>query len=222
MPGGWNRVREALRDAQANQPLFANAPMIIQETLLFPYINGADYIRRFRQQRRGQSPLADLPVSTEQLLHDSAFFAATRDVPTVVTLPELPGSVHATSLGEFGTRLFLYNFSKDVNSSASAAAGWDGDRVVALGTGPGAGYAWVTAWDTPFDAAEFASAAGAAIAKRYRDSTATTTADVRRFNVPGRSVTIQIAKVSGRDVVVVRDTPGASDVRLDLARITLR
>ena len=37
------------------QPIFASAPMVIQETLLFPYLNGADFVRRFKARASGQA-----------------------------------------------------------------------------------------------------------------------------------------------------------------------
>ena len=41
LPGGWDRVRALIRDAQGQMPVFAAAPMLVQETLLFPYLSGA-------------------------------------------------------------------------------------------------------------------------------------------------------------------------------------
>ena len=61
-------------EMQATQPVFASAPMVIQETLLFPYINGADFVRRYKTRVPGKLPLLDMPISTKQLMHDSAFF----------------------------------------------------------------------------------------------------------------------------------------------------
>src|ERR1043165_300435 len=38
LPGGWESMRQAIREAQATQPIFSAAPIVIQETLLFPYV----------------------------------------------------------------------------------------------------------------------------------------------------------------------------------------
>ena len=84
LPGGWESMRQMIREAQTTQPIFASAPMVIQETLLFPYINGADFVRRFNARDTGKLPFDSLPVSTEQLMHDSAYFAQPRDVPSEV------------------------------------------------------------------------------------------------------------------------------------------
>ena len=37
-------------------PVFATAPMMIQESLLFPYLSGADFVQRFKEQKgQGES-----------------------------------------------------------------------------------------------------------------------------------------------------------------------
>ena len=67
-PGGWDRVRDMIRKEQASMPIFNSAPFALQETLLFPYLSGADFIRRFKGNRgRTANPLEDLPVSSEQV-----------------------------------------------------------------------------------------------------------------------------------------------------------
>ena len=45
IPGGWGHVREMIREGQSAMPQFASAPMLLQETLLFPYLSGAEFIR---------------------------------------------------------------------------------------------------------------------------------------------------------------------------------
>ena len=40
LPGAWDRVREEIRNRQGEMPVFATAPMVIQESLLFPYLSG--------------------------------------------------------------------------------------------------------------------------------------------------------------------------------------
>ena len=46
LPGGWDRVREMIRENQSAMPIFAAAPPLIQETLIFPYLSGAEFIRQ--------------------------------------------------------------------------------------------------------------------------------------------------------------------------------
>ncbi|HMA01488.1 MAG TPA: hypothetical protein VKP02_03915, partial [Gemmatimonadaceae bacterium] len=39
LPGGWEKVRQLIRENQGSMPKFASAPEILQETLLFPYLS---------------------------------------------------------------------------------------------------------------------------------------------------------------------------------------
>ena len=49
LPGAWDRVREEIRNRQGEMPVFATAPMVIQESLLFPYLSGAEFVRRVEE-----------------------------------------------------------------------------------------------------------------------------------------------------------------------------
>src|SRR5437764_572520 len=102
LPGGWESMRSVIREAQATQPVFSSAPMVIQETLLFPYINGADFVRRFHGHfRKGRLPFDSMPVSTEQVMHDTAYFGKPRDEPSSIELPSIPGTIEQNKSGEF-------------------------------------------------------------------------------------------------------------------------
>jgi hypothetical protein len=90
LPGGWDRVRQMIREQQGSMPVFASAPTILQETLIFPYLTGAEFMRQFKQKAKGESPFTRMPTSTEQLLHPDRYFD-TRDDPTGVVLPGATG-----------------------------------------------------------------------------------------------------------------------------------
>src|SRR5579862_8204848 len=66
LPGGTEQIRAMIRDAQTTQPVFANAPMVIQESLLFPYVNGWEFVRRYVARHPQTMPFDSLPQSTEQ------------------------------------------------------------------------------------------------------------------------------------------------------------
>ena len=224
LPGGWERVRGIIRDNSASMPIFSSAPMLIQETLLFPYLSGAEFIRNFKERNAGKPPFAQMPVSTEQVLHDDRYFL-NRDDPTVVTLPPLLSgkSVYENDLGEFETRLFLFQHLKDRDAAYRGAAGWDGDRYVLFDTGKGEGIAWASVWDTSVDAAEFFDLMDTAILKRFgvvKPAQATQT--MRVYDARGRSIAVMVTEVSGRPVVVYVDVPAGSSIQVfDLSKITL-
>jgi hypothetical protein len=219
MPGGWESIRATIRESQTTQPAFSSSPMVIQETLLFPYINGADFVRRFKLHEPGKLPFEKLPISTKQLMHDSAYFGKTPDLPSEITLPKIPGTVTTNDLGEFATKLFLYQHTRDRESSTRAANGLDGDRYALVQTPQGNALAWVTVWDTPGDAAEFMSALDAVMAARF-NVRPRVTGEKRHFETAKRTVEVDVREINGRPVVLYVDVPaGASTNLVDLSQV---
>lgn len=198
LPAGWDIVRENIRQNRSSMPIFASAPLIIQESLIFPYLSGAEFIKNFKGIRKGDTLYKDIPVSTEQILHRSAYFDK-RDNPTDVRLI-VPGGtkvVYENTLGEFETRLFLYQHLKNQDDAVRGAAGWDGDRYMVLETPAGRGIVWATVWDSAVDAAEFSSML-------------TQVSEARNLQAT-RSVKITGGEVSGRPVVLYVDVPKNAD-----------
>jgi hypothetical protein len=195
MPGGWDRVRQTIRDNQAAMPVYASAPMVIQETLVFPYLSGAEFVRNFRAREPGKVPFRDLPVSTSQILHQNEFFDK-RVAPTPVSFAPVPSvaPTYTNDLGEFETRLYLYQHLNDVDEAARGASGWNGDRYVTWNTPSGPAIAWATVWLTPARAADF-----------YELMQQVATA--REPAKHGRSEKVTTGMVDGRPVVLLVDTP---------------
>jgi hypothetical protein len=222
LPGGWNSIRETIRESQSSMPIFAAAPMAIQESLLFPYLSGAEFVRRFEEKRAGQSPLAAMPISTEQVLSEDAYFGAAPDTPSRVTLPAATDAVHEETLGAFGTRLLLFQHLKNNAVAIGAAQGWDGDRYRIVRSPGGGGIVWVTVWDTPTDKAEFVDALGQAIGRRYRTGAPELRAGTRTYRGSGRVVVITPLQIGGREAVMYVDVPtGAPTSLIDPRRITI-
>lgn len=225
LPGGWDRVREVIRENNSSMPIFSSAPTLIQETLLFPYLSGAEFMRAFKEKYPGKSPFDQMPVSSEQVMHDDRFFL-NRDDPTTVTLPAPPGKViYENDLGEFETRLLLFEHLKDRDAAYRGAAGWDGDRYVLFETGGrgGEGLAWVSVWDTSVDAAEFFDLMDTAILKRFGNvKPSQASENTRVYSARGRSIAVTAGDVDGRPVVLYVDVPaGASTNVIDLRKVTL-
>ncbi len=226
IPASWDAIREGIRSGQQSMPLFANAPTYFQETLLFPYLTGAEFIRQFKRQRGAQAPFAPFAQSSEQLLHPEKYLSATPDLPTRVTLaaPRAGSLVYEDNLGEFETRLFLYQHLKDLGTAASAANGWDGDRFQAIETSAGPALAWVTVWDSPVEAAEFRDAMQRLLERRYQLAAgAGGTGDERQWTGKGRHLRLVAGEIGGRPVVVYEDAPASVTQRLlPLDRVTLQ
>ena len=235
MPGGWDRIRDVIRDGQTGMPVFASAPRAVREGLLFPYLGGADFVRRFIEKRSQSELLTDLPVSTKQILNDAAYFTADkskRDTPTDVTLPApTVGKVtYTNTFGEFEARLILVQHLKDEAVARRGASGIDGDRYSLISTPQGDALAWASVWDTPVDAGDFLDLLGDAIRRRYELAPPSVLPGslVRHYEIAAkgsrgaRVITIRLEQVDGRPLVYYIDAPAAvGDAIIDVKRITL-
>jgi hypothetical protein len=223
--GGRDAMREMIRERMSAMPVMATAPMVIQESLLFPYLSGADFVQRFKEQRKGTSPLLAIPRSTEQVLHTGAYFASSPDEPSVVALPAPAGAtkVYENDLGEFGVRLFLYQHLGDQATASRAAAGWDGDRYMVLDRGGARGIVWASAWDTALEAAEFSDALIRATVRRTGSAERQLAGGGASFASKGRTTTIIPRTVGDRALVFYSDLPdGMSPSVIDPAKITVQ
>jgi hypothetical protein len=128
----------------------------------------------------------------------------------VVTLPAPRGAtkIYENTLGEFGTRLFLYQHLKDIQDAARGAAGWDGDRYVVVEGAGGRGIVWASLWDTALEAAEFSDMLTRATAKRTGAPEATVPGGAS-FATKGRTTRIIARPVGDRTLIVYTDLPDA-------------
>lgn len=196
---------------------YRDAPLLVRESLLFPYLGGLSL--SLRLAKGGRWDLADRafrepPASTEQVLHPEKYPLlgdSGGDPPLALELPpggpfeesEGPGEgspawrlVKENCLGEFQTEVLLRP-RLGRSRSAPAAAGWDGDlyRLYGREGVPGtACLVWVSTWDGPEDAAEFAAAAEAHF--RSLDSAA--------GGSDGGGAPGFLLRVSGPDVTIAR------------------
>jgi hypothetical protein len=153
------------------------APRALRESLLFPYEQGMQWVTQL--YRREGWPLvskafADLPKSTEQILHADKYFS--HEAPVKITLPDITSAfgsgwkrIDTDVTGEWGYYLILDVFLKSEEESKRAAAGWSGD-VYNLYEGQKPGEVVITqltAWDTAQDALEFFNAYAKRTEGRY-------------------------------------------------------
>jgi hypothetical protein len=222
----WDKAREGVRDARASNPVFSAAPAFLAEGLLFPYIGGAEFVRTAMNDGATSARLLQaLPTSTSQVLHKERW-GATANAAELVRFTVAPGvtSRYENSFGEFETRLMLSELLGDVGKASAAARGQDGDRYATVSTAAGDGLVWVTVWDSPLDAEEFADAMSEAMARRYSATVASKNGR-RELAAAGRLVTVRVEKIGERDVVVLEDLPAATKaqaVNASAIRITAR
>jgi hypothetical protein len=159
LSGMWSGIREAIRQQQTSMPVFAAAPLLLQESMIFPYLAGAEFMRGF-EERRGdpdEQPWGDrLPISTEQILHPGKYTGGERPLRLSFAATAGDTLVWDDDFGEFETRSALMTWGATEPEALAAAAGWGGDRYEVRGTRGGTVVLWATAWDTPQDAQDFA------------------------------------------------------------------
>jgi hypothetical protein len=194
---------DPLAAAGLQMPVLAEAPTVIRESLLFPYLGGLVYLQKHWAGPWGRVPPlgAEMPVSTEQILHPERFAPGQEDMPTLVRFVTEPpdGWTEALTddLGEFETRLLLREFLPERAEADRAAAGWDGDRFRLLDGPGGEVLVWSTVWDSDRDALEFEAAVERALDRRYEG-------DPGAF---GREIRVVRDLAGPRPVVVVWDLP---------------
>jgi hypothetical protein len=146
VPDFGAQLRRNLQGLRTQYPALAGAPKVVQEALLFPYLEGAGFVQAlWANGTTGDraAPFGELlPRSTEQIL--------TRDMsdgPVALTLAVDGGrSVHEDDLGRLETGILLQARLGDAGDAL--ATGWGGDRYALIELpGGGRGLAWVTVWD---------------------------------------------------------------------------
>ena len=162
------RMREFMTsmggDGAAANEKIESAPRVLRETLLFPYDQGLQFVTKLYARdgwKTVSAAFADLPKSTEQILHSEKYFA--HETPIRVDIPDVRTilgkgwkRVDYDVNGEWGYYLILDEYLKSSDESERAAAGWGGDRY-AVYEGPKGEImmAQMTTWDTVQDANEF-------------------------------------------------------------------
>ena len=152
----------AAAEAARQYPVFAAAPLYLQETLLFPYLQGLQFQQAvFR--KLGQPAFEEVfrraPASTQQILHPEQYFQ--RAMPAKLSLPavELPKGYKkllAGTLGEFDFQIMLRQHATEPEARRLAPR-WRGGRY-ALWENPAADravLAYAVEWGSEADAEAF-------------------------------------------------------------------
>jgi hypothetical protein len=167
LPGLESVVDARVPADAAGFRVYATAPPIVKETLVFPYLQGLLFVREAKARGgwEGVSRLYEaLPASTEQVLWPEKYFVE-RDEPTPVRLPDVARllgpswrRIDSNVLGELGHRVALRG-PEGPESGDGPARGWDGDRYELYESGRGGtALVYLSVWDGEDDAEEFARA----------------------------------------------------------------
>ena len=153
-------------------PVLDAAPPYMEADLYFPYDKGQVFVETFYSQggyQRVDEVYANLPVSTEQILHPERY---PQDTPTPVDLPDLTATLgdgwflyDQNVMGEWYTFLILnkaYEQSWQLSepTASAAAEGWGGDAYAFYLNQDTDEVVFILdyVWDTTSDADEFTAA----------------------------------------------------------------
>jgi uncharacterized protein YbdZ (MbtH family) len=173
LPNPADELGPALAAQNEEFPVFRRAPPVIRETLLFPYVRGADFVhqlwRSMSPSERYPAPIDTLlPQSTAQVMRPLERFIQQRTDPVEIRLDSPPAGwrvLHEDTFGQLETAIFL---GEHLGEAARASAhGWAGDRYMLVTDPAGAEVLhWLSAWESEAEANRFAATVRQAAERR--------------------------------------------------------
>jgi len=129
-------IRQGAIQEMDKDPKLGHAPIVIRDELLFPYLAGTFFSQQFLKKHTGWADFGEVfanpPVSTQQILHPSLYFAGVE--PEQVTLldwssvaPKEWKLLEENVMGEFGLEEVLKQFLGQQRADQLSPA-WAGDR----------------------------------------------------------------------------------------------
>jgi hypothetical protein len=211
---------DRLKQTGTESKLFS-APLFLRQQLLFPYVDGFNFVRQMYQTRGGYPGVDQVyrnpPDSTEQILHIDKYRGGEK--PIAVKLADLsagslgPGwrSIKSNVLGELDLRLILEQLT-DPARAARSASGWGGDRYQLLEKDGRQALVVKSVWDTENDARNFFDALNLGLKNRFAGA-AVDEASASRQALTASDVATDLRR-SGANVLVVIsfDRPSADAI----------
>ena len=154
-PEFWELYREQVRQQQSSMPVFARAPLVVREALIFPYLAGAEFMHWWESSAfRDSVPYGPrMPVSTEQILFPERY--ARRDLPVALGFSPDSAVLYEDVLGESEVRILMARLAGAQEVRTGSPIGWGGDRYRVYGTPAGPALVWYLVWDDKRSAERF-------------------------------------------------------------------
>jgi hypothetical protein len=187
-PEFWELYREQVKEQQTSMPVFAKAPLIVREALIFPYLAGAEFMHWWQESGRDSMPYGPrMPVSTEQILFPDRY--ARRDAPVTLSFPPDTGIVYEDVLGEGEIRVLMSQLAGSSEVRPRAAIGWGGDRYRVYATPSGPALVWYVVWDDTRSAERFIWGYGGKLRSTARKGYRTV---LENFELEGKPATFYV------------------------------
>jgi hypothetical protein len=169
MGGVMEVLRETMRQQQGSMPEFANAPLLLREGLVFPYVDGAGFMLWWER-----SGFADtmpygtrMPQSTEQILYPDRYARGDAPVPVRFT-DRAEGVLAEDDLGELEIHILATQLAGRDEVSEGLPLGWGGDRYRVYQTPAGPALVWYLVFDDARSADRFLAGTGRLLAAQTR------------------------------------------------------
>lgn len=148
-PSLWSTVRDQLAQNERSMPVFAGAPRVIREGLVFPYLAGAEFMRWWMTTHPDsiQPYGSRMPTSTEQILLPSHYLSGDRPIPLAFSGGPAD-SAGSDVVGDEGVRVLTAEVRGQSEVTPAVPLGWGGDRYVIYETAGGPALVWAAVWDT--------------------------------------------------------------------------
>jgi hypothetical protein len=183
-PEFWELYRQQVRQQQSSMPVFAKAPLIVREALIFPYLTGAEFMHWWRS-----SPLRDtvpfgprMPVSTEQIMFPQRYL---REQPLPLSFTTNSERIYEDVLGESEIHVLMAHLMGRQELRELRPAGWGGDRYRVVATPSGPALVWYLAWDDKRSADRFTWGFGGKLRQTSREGYRTL---LETFELEGKPV----------------------------------
>jgi hypothetical protein len=172
MPEFWETYQQQFRTQQRSMPVFNKAPRIVRESVIFPYLAGADFLRWwYGSEHRDSQPYGPrMPVSTEQIMHPYRYGRGDQPIALRFTADE-PHVLYEDVMGEFDLRVLAADLAgAEANSELQSpvALGWGGDRLRVYESPSGPAMVWYIVWDDSASRARFLGGTGQRLGQRRR------------------------------------------------------
>jgi hypothetical protein len=168
-PEFWEMYRDQVQQQQARMPIFAKAPLVVRQALIFPYLDGAEFMHWWATAGGHADTLPygpRMPVSTEQILHPERY--AREDAPVPIAFARDSGSIHEDVLGEDEIRVLIATLDGADEVQTVVPLGWGGDRFRVYDAAGGPALVWYVVWDDARSAGKFLSGSGPALRRTAR------------------------------------------------------
>jgi hypothetical protein len=188
-PEFWQLYREQVRQQQTAMPVFARAPLVVREALIFPYLAGAEFMNWWET-----SPLQDtvpygprMPVSTEQILFPERYLRG--DAPVALSFAADTDVIHEDVLGESEIRVLIARLRETPEVRSGGPIGWAGDRYRVYPSAGGPALVWYVVWDDTKSADRFTWGYGGKLRATSRPGYRTM---VESLEVEGKPATLYV------------------------------